>query len=34
MADYAPRMKAKYGAEIVKAMTATFGYTHALQVPR
>ncbi|MEL6540777.1 MAG: 50S ribosomal protein L5 [Pseudomonadota bacterium] len=34
MADYAPRMKAKYDAEIVKAMTEKFGYTHALQVPR
>ena len=34
MADYTPRMKAKYDEEIVKAMTEKFGYTHALQVPR
>ena len=26
MADYTPRMKAKYDAEIVKAMTEKFGY--------
>ena len=34
MADYTPRMKAKYEAEIVKAMTEKFGYTNPLQVPR
>ena len=34
MADYTPRMKAKYDEQIVKAMTEKFGYTHALQVPR
>ena len=34
MADYAPRMKAKYEAEIVKAMTEKFGYTNRLEVPR
>ena len=34
MADYTPRMKAKYDAEIVKAMTEKFGYTNPLQVPR
>jgi len=27
MADYKPRMKAKYDDEIVKAMTEKFGYT-------
>ncbi|KPQ21875.1 MAG: LSU ribosomal protein L5P, partial [Porphyrobacter sp. HL-46] len=34
MADYTPRMKAKYEAEIVKAMTEKFGYTNRLEVPR
>ena len=34
MADYTPRMKAKYDAEIVKAMTEKFGYTNPLQVPK
>ena len=34
MADYTPRMKAKYDADIVKAMTEKFGYTNPLQVPR
>ena len=34
MADYTPRMKAKYENEIVKAMTEKFGYTNRLQVPK
>ncbi len=35
MADaYVPRMRAKYDAEIAAAMTAKFGYTNALQVPK
>ena len=34
MADYIPRMKAKYDEQIVKAMTEKFGYTNPLQVPR
>ena len=34
MADYTPRMKAKYDEQIVKAMTEKFGYTNPLQVPR
>ena len=35
MADkYIPRMKSKYDAEIVKAMTAKFGYKNALEVPK
>ena len=34
MADYTPRMKAKYDDHIVKAMTEKFGYTNPLQVPR
>jgi len=34
MADYTPRMKARYDDEIVKAMTEKFGYTNRLQVPR
>ena len=34
MADYKPRMKAKYDDEIVKAMTEKFGYTNRLQVPK
>lgn len=34
MADYTPRMKAKYDEEIVKAMTEKFGYINVLQVPR
>ena len=34
MADYTPRLKAKYEDEIVKAMTEKFGYTNPLQVPR
>jgi len=33
MADYTPRMKAKFDDEIVKAMTEKFGYTNRLQVP-
>jgi large subunit ribosomal protein L5 len=34
MADYTPRMKAKYDEQIVKAMTEKFGYTNPLQVPK
>ncbi len=34
MADYTPRLKAKYEDEIVKAMTEKFGYTNRLQVPK
>ncbi|MDC8754704.1 50S ribosomal protein L5 [Erythrobacter sp. sf7] len=34
MADYTPRMKAKYEAEIVKAMTEKFGYKNRLEVPK
>lgn len=35
MADkYTPRMKAKYEAEIAKAMTAKFGYGNPMEVPR
>jgi large subunit ribosomal protein L5 len=35
MADkYTPRMRTRYDAEIVKAMTEKFGYTNHLQVPR
>ncbi|MDR6851365.1 large subunit ribosomal protein L5 [Sphingomonas sp. BE123] len=35
MADkYIPRMKSKYDAEIVKAMTEKFGYTNAMEVPK
>ena len=36
MADaaYAPRMKAKYDAEIVAAMTEKFGYKNRLEVPK
>jgi large subunit ribosomal protein L5 len=35
MADkYIPRMKARYDAEIVKAMTEKFGYKNAMEVPR
>ena len=36
MADtsYTPRLKAKYQAEIAKAMTEKFGYKNALEVPR
>ena len=35
MADkYIPRMKSKYDAEIVKAMTEKFGYTNAIEVPK
>src|SRR5215207_9892948 len=32
--SYVPRLRAKYDAEIAKAMTERFGYTNALQVPR
>lgn len=35
MADkYIPRLKAKYDAEIAKAMQAKFGYKNALEIPR
>ena len=34
MADYKPRMKLKYDAEIAKAMTEKFGYKNAMEVPR
>ena len=34
MADYTPRMRARYDEEIVKAMTERFGYKNALEVPR
>ncbi|MEM7666142.1 MAG: 50S ribosomal protein L5 [Pseudomonadota bacterium] len=34
MAEYTPRLKAKYGDEIVKAMTEKFGYKNRLEVPR
>ncbi len=34
MADYSPRMKARYDDEIVKAMTEKFGYKNRLEVPR
>ena len=33
-ATYTPRMKAKYDAEIVKAMTEKFGYKNRLEVPK
>jgi len=31
---YTPRLRAKYDAEIAKAMTEKFGYKNALEVPR
>jgi large subunit ribosomal protein L5 len=34
MGDYTPRMKARYEAEIAKAMTAKFGYKNSLAVPK
>ena len=34
MADYTPRMKAKYDAEIAKAMTEKFGYKNHMEVPK
>lgn len=34
MAKYTPRMKAKYDAEIAKAMTEKFGYKNALEIPK
>ena len=34
MADYTPRLKAKYNDEIVKAMTDKFGYKNHMEVPR
>ena len=33
-ATYTPRMRAKYDAEIVKAMTEKFGYKNRLEVPK
>ena len=33
-ASYTPRLKAKYQAEITKAMTEKFGYKNAMEVPR
>ncbi len=32
--SYTPRLKAKYQAEIAKAMTEKFGYKNAMEVPR
>ncbi|MBX9896686.1 MAG: 50S ribosomal protein L5 [Qipengyuania sp.] len=32
--SYTPRLKAKYQADIVKAMTEKFGYRNSLEVPR
>ena len=34
MAKYTPRMKAKYDAEVAKAMTEKFGYKNPLEVPK
>jgi large subunit ribosomal protein L5 len=35
MADtYTPRMKARYDAEIIKAMTEKFGYKNPMEVPK
>ena len=34
MADYTPRMKARYNDVIVKAMTEKFGYVNQMQVPK
>ncbi len=34
MADYVPRMRTKYDAEIVKAMTEKFGYKNHMEVPK
>ena len=34
MADYTPRLKARYENEIVKAMTEKFGYTTRFEVPK
>ena len=34
MADYTPRMKTRYEAEIAKAMTEKFGYKNAMAVPQ
>ena len=34
MGDYTPRMRARYDAEIVKAMTEKFGYKNVMEVPR
>jgi len=33
-ASYTPRLKAKYQADIAKAMTEKFGYKNAMEVPR
>ena len=32
--QYTPRLRAKYDAEIAKAMTEKFGYTNPMQMPR
>ncbi len=34
MADYTPRMRAKYDTEVTKAMTEKFGYKNVMEVPR
>ena len=34
MADYTPRLKAKYNTDVVKAMTEKFGYKNAMEVPK
>jgi large subunit ribosomal protein L5 len=34
MADYVPRMRTKYDAEIVTAMTEKFGYKNHMEVPK
>ena len=34
MADYVPRMRTKYDAEIIKAMTEKFGYKNHMEVPK
>lgn len=34
MGDYTPRLKGKYGTDIVKAMTEKFGYKNPMEVPK
>ena len=34
MADYTPRMRAKYDTEVAKAMTEKFGYKNVMEVPK
>lgn len=34
MADYTPRLKAKYASDVAKAMTEKFGYKNAMEVPK